>query len=303
MGKIRKLLGWIGVGLTIAMVVSSLSCGSTPSASNAPTRLTIGLVSYDDGAQDLEQYQRFQNYLAEQLNAVVELEPVFNEIRALEQIQAKRWSIVFAPAGLAAIAISEAQYVPLFPLQGTLNQTSVLVVRDDSPITDLKDLQDQAVALGETGSATGYYLPLYDLYGLTLKEIQFSPTPKDILVKVAAAQVAAGALAEEMFQAFRRDFDPGLFRVLHESRSVPPGAVLLSPTVERNQQRFIEDAMAAAPSIVTADAAYVPNSPPPDLSQLIDLVQKVRPLEARVQETPAVLTLDPETDGSGSDPN
>ena len=292
MGRVWKWLGWMSLGLAIGIVVSLSSCGSTLRDSAPPARLTVGLVSYDDGAQDLEKYQRFQLYLAEELDAVVELEPVFNEIRALEQIQTKKWSLVFAPSGLAAIAISEAQYIPIFPLQGTPNQKSVLVVRQDSPITDLKDLQDEVVALGEVGSATGYYLPLYDLYGLTLQEIQFAPTPSDVLVWVAEQRVAAGALSEEMFQAIRGDFDEGTFRVLHETRRVPPGAVLLGPMVERNQQRLIEDAMASAPSNVTADAAYVPNSPPPDLSQLIELVGKVRPLEARVQETPAVLTLD-----------
>lgn len=95
------------LGLAMTLIVSTVSCGSTPSGQAPPTRLTISLVSYDEGAQDLEKYQRFQTYLAEQLNAVVELEPVFNEIRALEQIQARRWSLVFAPSGLAAIAISE----------------------------------------------------------------------------------------------------------------------------------------------------------------------------------------------------
>lgn len=292
MGKSWKLLWWALAGLAMAMVINLTSCGLAPIDSASPARLTIGLVSYDDGARDLEKYQRFKDYLAEQLNVVVELEPVFNEIRALEQIQAKQWSLVFAPSGLAAIAISDAQYIPIFPLQGSPNQKSVLVVRQDSSIDELKDLQNQAVALGAVGSATGYYLPLYDLYGLTLSEIQFSPTPRDVLTKVAEGQVAAGAISEELLQVLRRDFDAGFFRTLHESRAIPPGAVLLSPTVERNQQRLIEAAMESAPSIVTADAGYVPSDTPPDLSQLIELVNKVRPLETQVQVSPAVLTIE-----------
>jgi phosphonate transport system substrate-binding protein len=292
MERLSKIMWFAVFGVVLVTVTHLTSCGGSPQSTPSPARLTVGLVSYDDGPKDLEKYQRFQNYLAEQLNAVVELEPVFNEIRALEQIQSKRWSLVFAPSGLAAIAIAEAQYIPLFPMQGTTNQKSVLVVRQDSSLASLKDLQDKSVALGEVGSATGYYLPLYDLYGLTLKSIQFAPTPKDVLTWVANQEVAAGALSEEQFQGHRLDFDYDTFRILHQSRAVPPGAVLLSPMVERNQQQFIEKAMASAPSTITADAAYVPNSPPPDLSQLIELVEKVRPLESRIKEAPAILTID-----------
>jgi phosphonate transport system substrate-binding protein len=279
---------WLGqVGCGGAQLVVAVR----PSA--APARLTIGLVSYDDGASSLEKYQNFQTYLAEQLQAVVELEPVpLTKFRHWKRFQDKNWSLVFAPAGLAAIAIAEAQYVPLFPLQGIPNQQSVLVVQETGPYTQLGDLRNQAVALGEAGSATGYYLPLYDLYGLTLSEVRFGPTPKDILGWVADGTVAAGAVSEENFDRYRHDFPAETFRVLHESRAVPAGAVLLSPTVDRNQQRLIETAMAAAPSPITADAGYIPNADPPDLSQLIDLVEKVRPLEDQVREQPAVLTLD-----------
>lgn len=259
-------------------------------------RLTIGLVSYDDGASSLEKYERFQTYLAEQLNAVVELEPVFNEIRAVEQVRAANWSLVFAPSGLAAIAIAEANYLPIFPTLGTPNQKSVLVVRDDSPFQTLGDLANEAIALGEPGSATGYYLPLYDLYGLTLEKVEFASTPAMALEWVADGQVAAGAMSEDDFQQYRNGFEDGAFRTLHASRAVPPGAVLISPKVDRNQQQYIEQAMQNAPSAMTADAGYVPNAPPPDLSQLIALVEKVRPLEARVKEQPAVLTMP--TDGS-----
>lgn len=278
------------------LLLQAVGCG-TAKVSDQPMRLTIGLVSYDDGASSLEKYQRFQTYLAEQLQAVVELEPVFNEIRAVEQIRADRWSLVFAPSGLAAIAIAEAKYLPIFPTLGPPNQKSVLVVRDDSPFQSLGDLANQTMALGEPGSATGYYLPLYDLYGLTLEKIEFAPTPATALEWIVDGKVAAGAMSENAFQQQRNAFENVAFRVLHASRAIPPGAVLISPSVDRNQQQYIEQAMQNAPSNMTADAGYVPNASPPDLTQLIALVKKVRPLESRLKEQPAVLTLDSDNDG------
>jgi phosphonate transport system substrate-binding protein len=258
----------------------------------------VGLVSYDAGAGSVEMLTPFKQYLEESLTTTVELEPVFNELRAVEQIQSQAWDLVFAPPGLTAIAINEVQYVPLFPLQGNPRQRSVLVVKEDSPVTDLPDLANTVIALGEPGSATGYYLPLYDLYGLTLAEIQFAPTPKTVLEWVANDQVTAGALSEEDFEQFQNEFDGVAFRVLHESRVISPGAVLLSPTVERNQQRLIEDAMQAAPSNIASDAGYIPNASVPDFEQLIQLVNKVRPLEGRVDEQPAVLTLEAADDAT-----
>lgn len=299
MKRLRRLIGLSLLGICLVCLLSLVGCGAGPSLS-PPTRLTIGLVGHGTEASSLEKYGRFQTYLAERLQAVVELEPVYNEIRAVEKIQSKEWSLVFAPSGLAAIALTDAQYVPLFPIQGVPNQKSLLVVQANSSLETLGDLRNEIIALGEAGSATGYYLPLYDLFGLTLQEIRFAPTPKTALEWVADGTVAAGAMSEEDFQSLRGGFEEAAFRVLHESRVVPPGAVLLSPTVERNQQRLIEAAMQEAPSNIAADAGYVPNAPPPDLSQLIELVTKVRPLEAKVRQQPAVLTLEATAEGDGS---
>lgn len=301
MERSRRFFIFLTVGLGVALLPNLGSCNRQSTGSSSRTRLTVGLVSYDAGAASVEKFTPFQRYLEESLAATVELEPVFNEIRAVEQIQAQEWDLVFAPAGLAAIAITDAQYIPLFPLQGNPRQRSVLVVKEDAAVSALPDLANTAIALGEAGSATGYYLPLYDLYGLTLKEIQFAPTPKTVLQWVADDEVVAGALSEEDFQQYRKELSSTPFRVLHESRVITSGAVLLSPRIERNQQRLIETAMKAAPASIASDAGYVPNAAVPDFNQLIQLVEKVRPLEARVREQPAVLTIEEESEETNAD--
>ncbi len=275
----------------ILLLELSLS-GCNPDQSTLSERLTVGIVTYDAGARSVEKYEGFKEYLAQQTNTVVELEPSFNELRAVAQIRRRAWSIVFAPPGIAAIAIGREQYNPIFTMEGVNNLRSVMVVQKDSPIQSLADLANKAVALGEPGSAAGYYLPLYDLYGLTLAEIRFAPTPKTILEWLSQGTVAAGALSEDDFQRYRHEFGRTKFRILHASRFVPPGVVLLGSTVDHNQEEQIKAAMSEAPSSITADAGYVPNAKLPNYEQFIQLVEKVRPLEARVREKPAVLTLD-----------
>lgn len=254
--------------------------------------MIVGIVSYEAGDRYAEKYERFKEYLAEQTQDIVELEPSFNELRAVEQIQRGAWSIVFAPPGLAAIAISKEKYIPIFRLEGVDNLRSVLVVQEDSPIQSIADLANRPVALGQPGSATGYYLPLYDLYGLTLAEVRFAPTPRTVLEWLSQGTVAAGALSEDEFQSHRREFGRIKFRILHTSRAVPPGVVLLGPTVERNQEKQIKAAMRQVPGNIAADTGYIPNAQLPNYEQFIKLVEKVRPLEARVREKPAILRRD-----------
>ncbi|MBP5972351.1 PhnD/SsuA/transferrin family substrate-binding protein [Brasilonema sp. CT11] len=253
-------------------------------------KLTVGVVSYGEGTVSLEKYERFKDYIAKQTQSIVELEPAYNELQALEQIQRQNWEIVFAPPGLAAIAIGKELYVPLFSMEGTRGrQRSLLIVRDDKPIKTIADLANKTVALETAGSAAGYYVPLYDLYGLTLAQIRFAPTPKTVLEWISEGSVDAGALSQTDFELNQREFSTTKFRILHTSRSIPPAVVLLAPSVERNQQQQIQKAMNQAPGDIVADAGYVPAAKVPSYDQFIKLVDKVRPLEERVKKKPAVL--------------
>ena len=252
--------------------------------------MTIGVVSYDRGEQTIEQYTRFNSYLGEKTGALIQLEPTFNEAKALERINNQAWSLVFAPPGLAAIAIAQGQYLPLFPLKGVDNLRSILVVRKDSSIRDLKELNGQTVALGQPGSATGYYFPIYNLYGLTLAEILFAPTPKTILEWVAQEKVTAGALSREEFNVYSSELIQTEFHVLYtDPHNVPPGVVLIGATVERNLQERIRQVMSETPSVLAQEVGYVPNGPVPNYQFMTTVVKRVRSIAAHVQEKPARL--------------
>jgi phosphonate transport system substrate-binding protein len=253
------------------------------------SRLTIGAVAYGEGVQSVNQYQRFVEYLEGQTKTLIELEPAYNEVKAVEQIQKKAWSLVFAPPGLAAIATAKAQYLPLFPLQGVNNLSSVLVVRQDSPIKKVADVNGKVLALGQPGSATGYYVPLYELYGTVPAEVRIAPTPKTILEWLTKQEIDVGALAKDEFERFRSEFSQTPFRVLLASRRIPAGAVLISPTVERNQQAVIEKAMRDVLPAIAQEVGYVPNAAPPNYKDLITFIDKVKPIEANLGAKPAAL--------------
>lgn len=292
--------------VSLLLLLGTLAGACTPQEPISNDRLTIGVVSYGETEVSLDRYQRFQNFLAEQTKIPIDLEIAYNELKAVEEIDRSNWDIVFAPPGLAAIA-DKRGYTRLFPLENQGQaKFGLIVVRADSDIDELSDLQDQVVALGERGSAAGYYLPLYDLYGLTLQEARFAPTPKTVLEWLDASEVAAGALAETDFEEYKHSFGADTFRVLHRSRAIPPGVVLMG-VVERNQAEFITRIMAEAPADIASDAQYIPGANLPSYDHFIQIVEKVRPLEERVQQQPATLTMDREADTEGApdegDPN
>jgi phosphonate transport system substrate-binding protein len=252
--------------------------------------LTIGVINYGGGEQVINQYAKFDSYLGEKTNAYIQLEPVFNENRAVERLEARAWSLVFAPPGLAAIAIARYQYVPLFPLIGINNLRSIFVVRKDNPITELQQLQGQIVALGQLGSATGYYFPLYNLYGETLADILFAPTPKAALELVAQGKAAACAVSEAELSLYGSQLGQTEFRVLFKDpHYVPLGVVLIGPNIELNRQEFIHKVMSDVPSGLAEEVGYVPNGQVPDYKYMISVVDRVSSISSKLKIKPVRL--------------
>ena len=269
-------------------ILLAVSACETAQQSSDP--LLIGVINNDQEEPIISRYQSFNRYLSSVLRAHVEIEPAFNERKALERFQSQAWSLVFAPPGVAAIAISDFQYLPLFPIPEDITALrSILIVRNNSPISDLKQLEGKAVALGQVGSATGYYFPIYNLYGLTLSEILLSPTPQTILQWVAQEKVAAGALSKQEFNLYSPQYD-STFRILFtDSHLAPPGVILLAPTVDRTYQNRIIEVMRAAPPDLLQEAGYIPNAPVPDYEYMISVVERVRGIATLLHHQPAQL--------------
>lgn len=282
--------------LVFLLPVLWLLIACNPTENSTLKKLVIGVVSYGEGARSLEQYAELEDHLGAELKSLVELEPALNEIQAIDQIERQNWDLVFAPPGLAAIAISQAQYVPLLPREGGDRERSVIVVREDSPSVAIQDLAGQSVALGQKGSATGYYFPVFNLYGLTLAEIKFGSTPKEVLQWVEQGEVIAGALSLDELERYRSEFKDAKFRILQrDSHLVPSGAVLIGPEVDQDLQAQLLDALESASPKVKRSVGYISNAQPPNYEYLIKVVKRVQPIAQRIREKPAPLYESTET--------
>ena len=274
----------------LLLLVLLFLTGCEPTSSPSLGKLSIGVVSLGESARSIQQYSALKDYLSDKLNSIVELEPAYNEVKAIEQIKRKRWDLVFAPPGLAAIAISQEQYIPIFSLEGGQKNISVIVVLEDSPMRDLPSLEGKIIALGQPGSATGYYFPIYNLYGLSLAEVRFTPTPKKILDSIAAGETDAGAISLDEYNLYRSDFPETDFRILHtDLHDIPNGSILISPTLEPMQEKQIHQALANVPVAIAQLSGYLPNAPIPRYQYLIEVVTRVTPIASRIKEKPARL--------------
>jgi phosphonate transport system substrate-binding protein len=275
--------------LWLELLLLMLSACAPAELSNQK-KIVVGVVSYGNGGESIQRFAGLKTQLESQLKMIVELEPTFNEVQAVQQVERQAWDVVFAPPGLAAIAISQKQYLPILTQLGGEKERSVIVVKATSPAKTLRDLANQSIALGQRGSATGYYLPLYNLYGMTLSEVRFAPTPKTILTWVDQSTVAAGALSVAELDQYRSEFGPNKFRILyHDGHPVPAGSVLIGPTIDRNEQRELLQAMETVSPDIASEAGYVSNANPPDYNYLIKVVKRVRPIAQHVKRKPAAL--------------
>ena len=252
-------------------------------------KLVIGVVGYGEKKRSFKQYSDLQDYLSIKLESIVEIEPTYNEIQAVKQISERRWDLAFASPGLAAIAIYQYQYQPILPLEGVEELRSVIVTNHDSPFKTRKDLNGASIALGQEGSATSYYLPIYNLYGLTLQKVLFSPTPQTSLEWLEQGKVASVALSLQEFNRHRQNFKPKQFRIINiDSHIVPSGAIIVSNQISSQKIQVIEKALDEAPSHIAASSKFLPNERPSEYRYLYQVIKKVKSISQRIGEQPAL---------------
>ena len=257
--------------------------------SEVSQKLVVGAIAYGEGDRSLEQYSDLQNYLSVQLKSIIEIEPAYNEIQALDRLAKQKWDLALTSSGLTAIAISRYQYQPIIPLEGVEKVRSAIVVEQDSNLKNIADLKGKTIALGQEGSATSYYLPIYNLYGLALKEVRFSPTPQTSLEWLGQKKVDAAALSLQEFNQYRQNLSQQQFRILNvDPHTIPSGAIIIADKIEPEQARAIKNVLSQAPSHIAASANFLPNEPVTEYEYLIQVIERVIPISERIKEQPAL---------------
>lgn len=225
----------------------------------------------------MEDYQALATYLQERLGVrvIVDRNTPFPEIR--DRLDRQEWDIAFTGSPVLSIAAEDNNYTGIavmYPDQ-PLYYRAALYVRVDSNIKSIADIKpNTTIALGSRASAPTFLMPIYALYGKTLKIGRgYHPKAAIDLVKSGKIDIGAGR-----YTAIKED--PAL-RVIYISRPIPGVGVYLSPRLLNLDRELIKLIMLNANLEIQTKAKYAAGE--------IPNYNELRKIVARAEEVAACL--------------
>lgn len=191
--------------------------------------LVIGIAS----PPATENYSALTVYLQKQLNLTVELESDTPYGQNSQRIARKEWDIAFTRSPIFSIVAEDNNYfgiAVMYPDRPPYYRAA-LYVRADSEIQSIADINSNTtIALGSPESAPTFHLPIYTLYGKSLKiGTGYSPTKTKELVKSGEVDIASSR-----YDAIK---DDSQLRIIHISKAIPGAGVYLSPKLSSDDRK------------------------------------------------------------------
>lgn len=227
--------------------------------------LTIGVAI---GAPD-EDYSALATHIQNQLNVPVVIDQDTPYEQIPKRIADREWDIAFTRSPIFSIAAEDNQYTGvalMFPEEGAYYRAA-LYVREDSSIQSLADINSQTtIALGRPESAPTFHLPIYTLYGKSLR-VGIGYPPREAIGRVKAGEIDVGA---GRYTAVKKD--PSL-RIVAVSKAIPNPGVYLSPRLADRDRDRITEAILDAPPAIQESARYG-NSQIPNYNELRKIIAR-----------------------------
>jgi serine/threonine-protein kinase len=137
--------------------------------------------------------------------------------------------------------------------------------------------------MGDFNSASSFYMPIYDLFGKTLRiDIGHRGSEIQNMVKDGRADIGAGALS--LIQ------DKPEFRVIHVSRKIPGAGVYFSPSLSASDRTVIQNVLLGAPQEIR-DGANYGKGQEVDYASFVAISHKVEELLACTNFSDSVVQL------------
>lgn len=210
--------------------------------------LTIGIAI---GGPD-EDYNPLAGYLRNKLGSQVEIDIDTPYEELSDRIARKDWDIAFTRSPIFSIVAEDNRYTSvavMFPEQPPYYRAA-LYVRADSPIQAIAQIKPTTtLALGNPESAPTFHLPIYALYGKSLR-VDTGYRPREVVEIVKAGKVDVGAGRYEAVKD-----DPEL-KIIYVSKAIPGAGVYLSPKLSEADFKKVTDTLLNAPPDIQAKANY-----------------------------------------------
>ncbi|AFY88962.1 phosphate/phosphite/phosphonate ABC transporter substrate-binding protein [Chroococcidiopsis thermalis] len=228
----------------------------------------------------IEDYQALASHLQEQLGVrvIVDRNTPFPEIR--DRLDLEDWDIAFTGSPGFSIAAEDNNYIGvavMYP-DRPLYDRAALFVKADSKIKSIADIQpNTTIALGSSASVPTFLIPIYVLYGKTLKIGRgYHPREAINLVKTGKVDIGAG-----LYTAIKDD--PAL-RAIYISQPLPGVGVYLSPRLLNFDRELIKIAMLNANPEIKAKAKYIAGQIP-DYSELRKIITRAEEVSSCLKST------------------
>jgi len=258
--------GVVVLGLGLAACSSNGSNNAGGNASPVATTshiacpngtLSFGVEPYDDASVLIPAYQALAANLGQELGCKVNLQIATSYVAEILAMKNGKLDLgEFGPAGFV-FASQQAGAIPLASFADKNGQLSTYTagiwVKKGSPITSIKKLAGHTLALSETGSTSGDWVPRYALIQAGVQnnvKVEYAgghPESLEALLhgKVDAAEINSQTEASAIAS---HTFDPSKYTQIFKSQPIPNDPICASNSLSPGARSAIANALLALKS-------------------------------------------------------
>ena|SRR3989338_536138 len=222
----------------------------------SPKILRMGLIPADDADEMLRSYEPVKEYLSKSLGIPVEIKVTSDYTAAIEAMRGKHidmaWFGPFSYIIAANVAGAEAIVVGVRRADNRSDYRSIIVAREGSGITSLKDLKGKSFAFVDPASTSGNLIPRKMLLENNIdpdKDFSrtfFAGTHNSVEYAIANKKVDAGADSDNSFERMvaAGEIDPKVNIVIFKSDPIPGSPIAVRKDLPAAFRKKIQDALA-----------------------------------------------------------
>jgi len=253
--------------LLIVLVLSVIAAGFFGCAkSKEPevTKLRMALIPAAGVQEEIEHFAPVVDYVAEHVGVEIEVIPVMDYAAVI--IALKTNDIQLAKLGPFSYVLATTQTDMIEPIAkgvqaktGLASYYAIIIVRADSGLKTVQDLEGKTFAFTDTGSTSGYLIPSAMLRSLEIdpetffKELFFSGGHPATIEAVLHGKVDAGGVAIQRYENALNEgiFEEGDLSIIAESGPIPSSPIVIRTDLPKDLKEKLREAWLEMPKEVT----------------------------------------------------
>jgi phosphonate transport system substrate-binding protein len=175
-----------------------------------------------------------RDLLAKASGCPLEVQPIQSKAIGRRGLLNGSWDFAFLSPSLTVMALQQQQtpYTAIRTLGLRVGSRSSILVPEGSSIRGYGDLNGARLGLLQKGDLLGYYLPIYNLYGVRLAGIRYGSD-----FEALARELAAGTIDAMVWDAKQTPMPKGTRLGAVDPHRIPAGALVMRSTLNDSDYR------------------------------------------------------------------